>query len=275
MSDSAISERGVNRAQSAAMLNASARLWFLVTLAGQWVFVAYIVSYFVISLLSGGLDILADTHLPNGFIAGDSIGNVAVAAHLFLAVIIIGAGPLQLIPQIRAGWPVFHRWNGRFYMAAVTLTSVAGLFMVWTRGTVGDLSQHIAISLDGVLILVFAALALKTAIAKNIAAHRRWALRLFMVASAVWFYRLGLMGWLVANGGPVGFDMKTFTGPFLSFLSFGQYLVPLAILELYLRARDGKSTAGKFAMAGGLFAITAIMSFGIFAATMALWLPRL
>ncbi|MBN4046625.1 hypothetical protein JYU02_01350 [bacterium AH-315-P15] len=56
---------------------------------------------------------------------------------------------------------------------------------------------------------------------------------------------------------------------------FGQYLVPLAILELYLRTQDRAGARGKFAMAAGLLVVTALMGVGIYAATMGMWLPRL
>lgn len=79
-------------------------------------------------------------------------------------------------------------------MSSVRLT-IAGLYMIWTRGTVGDLVTQLAISGDGMLILICAAFALRFAMACNFTRHRRWALRLFMVASAVWFFRVGLMGW--------------------------------------------------------------------------------
>lgn len=118
-----------------------------------------------------------------------------MAAHLLLAVIIIGGGPLQLIPQIRARAPAFHRWVGRSYLLTAVISSIAGLYMIWTRGTIGGPVLQAAISLDGVLIISFAAIAVRFAIARNIVAHRRWALRLFMVASAAWFYRIGFMGW--------------------------------------------------------------------------------
>ncbi len=275
MADSLSLSGVVSRRSAETTLTTAAKTWFLVTLAGQWIFVVYIFAYFILSMLGGGLEVLADTHLPNGFVAGETVGNLAVAAHLMLALIIIGTGPLQLVPQVRARFPFFHRWNGRLYIAACFLTSMVGLFMVWTRGTVGDLVQHIGISGDAVLILVFGALALRYAMAGDIRAHRRWALRLFMVASAVWFYRIGLMGWIFANGGPAGFDPKTFTGPFLNFLTFGQYLVPLFILELYFYARDRAGAAGKYAMASGLFVVSILMAFGIFAATMGMWLPRI
>ncbi len=83
------------------------------------------------------------------------------------------------------------------------------------------------------------------------------------------------MLWLIVNQGPAGFDPKTFQGSFLSFLSFADYLVPLAVLEAYLYARDRSGSAGKYAMAVGLLLLTIAMGVGIFGATMGMWLPRM
>ena len=160
-------------------------------------------------------------------------------------------------------------------MLTVIATSIAGLYMVWIRGgTIGGMVGDTAITLDAVLIIAFAALTLRYALAGKIATHRRWALRLFLVVSAVWFFRIGFMGWIFLTGG-IGIDFKTFTGPFLTFIFFGQTLVPLAILELYLRTQDQAGARGKFAMAGGLLIVTILMGIGIYAATMNMWLPRL
>ncbi len=114
------------------------------------------------------------------------------------------------MPWVRRRAPAFHRWNGRLYLLTALTISAAGLYIVWFRGSIGDLGQHLGISLNAVLILVCASFALRHAIARNIAVHRRWALRLFLVVSGVWFFRIGLMAWLIVNHGPVGFDMKTF-----------------------------------------------------------------
>jgi hypothetical protein len=96
-----------------------------------------------------------------------------------------------------------------------------------------------------------------------------------MVVNGVWFFRVGLMFWIAVNQGPVGFDPKTFTGPFLSFLSFADYLLPLAVLEIYLRTKDRAGVAGRFAMATVLFVLTLAMATGIVVATMGMWLPRM
>jgi hypothetical protein len=139
---------------------------------------------------------------------------------------------------------------------------------------VGDLSQHLGSTLNAFLIWLCAALALRYAIAREFRAHRRWALRLFLVVSASWFLRIGLFLSFVIFKGPMGFDPTTFRGPFLTFLSFGQYLVPLAVLELYFwtQARPGQTR--RIAMAAGLGVLTLAMAAGIVAAGTATWLPQ-
>ena len=115
-------------------------------------------------------------------------------------------------------------------------------------------------------------MALRYALARDFKTHRRWALRLFLVVSAVWFFRVMLMFWIAINGGPVGFDPKTFIGPAIDIVSFAQYLLPLAVLEIYLRVQRGAGTAAQLATAGGLVLLTLAMGFGMFVAFKAFWL---
>jgi uncharacterized membrane protein len=254
-------------------LKVAARFWFIIAVIGQWLFAFYVASSYGISGIQGHF--AAWNKGAHRYIPGDTVGNIAIAAHLFIAVIILVGGPLQLIPQIRSKVPRFHRWNGRVYLPAVFMTSIAGLYLVWVRGTVGDFVQHLGVSLDAILIMTFAVLALRSALARDFRTHGRWALRLFMVVSGVWFFRVGLMLWLLINKGPAGFDPTTFTGPFISFLSYANYLIPLAILEIYLWTKDHPLAIRKFAMAGALGALTVAMAVGIFAATMGMWIPRI
>lgn len=256
-------------------LRAAAAGWFVVAVLGQWIFVAYLLLFYGGSALSGDLDRWAQVLASGGIVPGDPLGNIAIAAHIGFAVIIMVGGPLQLVPAMRRRFPALHRWNGRVYMTTAVIVSIAGLYMEVARHTVGSDLQKLGTALDGILVIVFAAIALRFAIRRQIGLHRRWALRLFMVVSAVWFYRVGLMFWILLNQGPAGFDPETFEGPFLVFLGFAQYLIPLAILELYLRARDSRSPGAKYAMTAGLVVVTLAMGVGIFGATMGLWLPHM
>lgn len=252
----------------------AATAWFCIAVAGQGLFATYIVGFYGRAAALGHREAWNKVLTP-GYVPGDTVGNLVLASHLLFAVAVTVGGLLQLVPRIRQRWPRFHRWNGRVFVVSALVAATGGLVMVWTRPTGGDLSQHIGISGMAVLILLFGALAWRNALARRFDAHRRWALRLFLVANGGWFFRIGLMLWLVANQGPAGFDPKTFTGPFLTFLSFADYLLPLAVLELYLRAQAWRSPGARLAMAAGLGGVSLAMAGGVSAAAVILWLPHL
>ncbi len=256
------------------MLGHSSFAWFLAAAIGQWIFVIYVALQYIPELALFGLPGLANTTLPQGYVAGDMVGNLAIVSHLLVAIVIIGSGPLQLTPQIRNRFPIFHRYVGRVYISLASITSIAGLYLVWTRGVPGGMVGHLAISLDAVLILAFGGLAIKFAIKRQFVQHRRWAMRLFMVVSAVWFFRIGLMFWFMTTGG-IGIDPKTFEGPFLTFMYFGQMAIPLLMLEGYFLAQRTRSPVVKSAVAVGLFFATGATLVGTFAATMGMWFPRI
>ncbi len=255
-------------------LDAAAVFWFVVVVLGQLIFVVYIAGFYGRAALRGDFEAWNKV-LPHGYVPGDTFGNLVLGVHLAFAIVITLGGALQLTPAIRRIAPRFHRWNGRVYLFSAVLMSVGGFVMGLTRKTVGGLSQHIAIDINAALILVFAALALHHAMARRFDAHRRWALRLFLAVSGVWFFRVGLMAWLLANQGPVGFDPVTFSGPFLSVLAFAQYLLPLAVLELYFRARASTAAGPRLAMAAGLSLLTLVIAAGIVGASLMMWLPHL
>jgi uncharacterized membrane protein len=243
-----------------------------VTVIGQLIFAFAVASFFGMTALRG------DFHgwsrfISRGHVSGDTMGNFAVVLHVGSAVAVMLAGALQLIPGVRNRFPTFHRWNGRIYMLTAVTLSMAGLYMTWIRGSVGDVFQHVGSSLNAVLIMLCAAMALRYAVARDFKTHRRWALRLFLVASASWFLRLMFFLSLLLFG-PVGFDPTTFRGPLLTFMSFASYLLPLAVLEIYLRAQDSAGTVGRLATAAVLFVLTFAMIAGVFAVTMAIWVPQ-
>jgi hypothetical protein len=246
-------------------LETSARLWFLTAVAGQWMFAAHVAAFYGGAALRGDL-----AHwnlvLPHGYVEGETFGNAAVAAHLVLAFLVLVGGPLQFVAGVRARLPRVHRWIGRVYLVTAMTTALVGLYMLMTRGTIGDLPQHIAICLNALLIVMFGGFAWLAALSRDFAAHRRWVLRLFLAVGGVWFFRVGFMAWVGYNGAPVGFDPNTFTGPFLTFLSFAQTLLPLAVLELYFRAQQAYAPAAKLAVAAGVAVLTFVMGFGIFVA---------
>jgi hypothetical protein len=252
-------------------LKVAVRFWFGVTLIGQLVFAFAIASFYTLTAVRGDYSGWRFTH---GYIPGVTKGNFAVIAHLISASLIMFAGAVQLIPQVRNRFPAFHRWNGRIYMLAAVVVSGAGVYMHWIRGSVGDVSQHIGSTGNALLMWLCAGMALRYALARDFKSHRRWALRLFIVVSASWFIRIMFFLWFMIFRGPVGIDTTTFTGPLPTALSFAQYLIPLAVLEIYLRAQDHPGALRRIATAAMLFVLTLAMAAGLFALTLGAWVPQ-
>jgi tetratricopeptide (TPR) repeat protein len=269
-----IERRLLPSAVAATTLKAAVRFWVAMVVIGQLIFAFTVASFYGRAAVRGDLQVW-NRFMTHGYIPGDRAGNLAVVIHLVSAVIINLAGAIQLIPQIRDRAPFFHRWNGRLYIVTAFTISIAGLYMMWVRGSSGDLSQHLGTTLMAALIMLCAAMALRYALARDFKTHRRWALRLYLVVSASLFIRAALFLSLFLNRGPFGFDPNTFTGPFLTLLAFAQYLVPLAVLEIYFRAQDRGGAPGRFAMTAGLLVLTVALGAGIFTVTLGVWLPAI
>jgi tetratricopeptide (TPR) repeat protein len=256
-------------------LKAAARFWFVVAVLGQLIFAFTVACFYGLTALRGNLQAW-NAKLANGYVAGQTMGNTALIGHIIFATVISVAGAFQLIPRVRNRFPVFHRWNGRLYLLAAFTQAITGLYLTLSgRKLVGDLSQQIAVRLSAVLILLCGAMALRFALVRDFQTHRRWALRLFIVSSGSWFFRVALFLSFLIFGGPFGFDPDTFTGPFLTFLAFATFLGPLGILELYLRAQDRPSALRRMLTAFVLVVLTLGMAGGVFGATMGMWLPTL
>ena len=258
-----------------AVLARAGQLWFIAALLGQWAFLYYIVAFYDAATLRH--DFAAwnrNTFLLKGYVPGDAAGNLAFAVHVLLAAIVTLGGALQLIPQLRTRFPVLHRWNGRLFIVTAVAGAISGLWMIWVRGSRANVVAGLATSLDAILIVGFAALAWRTALAREFVAHRRWALRTYIAANGVWFQRIGIFGWTTFHRAPLGMTQH-FDGWFDLSWSFGCYALPLAVLQLYLHARDFAGTRIRYAMAGSILFLTATMSYAIFAAYANVWRPFL
>lgn len=263
-------ERGAARA-----LRITARSWFAVAALGQLFFATYILGFYG-RVTAAGTPERWNEVMPHGYVAGNGFFNLVLGLHLAFAFVITVGGLLQLVPAIRAARPALHRWIGRAYLVAAPILACGGLAMVWVRGgAAGDLSQHVAISINALIILFCAATAWRNARARRFDRHRVWALRLFIAVGGVWFFRVGLMAWIVANRGPAGFDPKTFSGPFLTALACAVYIAPVGVLELYLRAQRSRREGAKAAMTAAMAALTLVMAVGVAAAGAFMWLPHL
>ncbi len=247
-------------------------VWFAVAAIGQIGFVYFIIAYFGRRTVAGDFARWNEKPLIDGHIEGDGPGNVMFISHALLAAVITLGGLLQLIPQIRARAPWFHRWTGRVFAVIAIFMAIGGIWLAWVRGTrLSDVSA-IAITLNALLILWFVGVAWRFALARKIDAHRRWAMRAFLAVNGVWFLRVGIMAWVLLNQGPRWMD-RTLSGPADIGLVFGCYLIPLAMLEIYFAAQRSQTAAPKHVAAGLLAVMTLITAVGVFGTIAFMWGP--
>lgn len=248
------------------ILSWAVKAWFAATALGQLAFAAFIILFYYPPTLRGNFAAWNSKPLIDGHIAGDTGGNLGFALHVLLAAAMTLSGLVQLVPAVRSRWPRIHRISGRTFLASALLLAAGGLALVWLRGTYLTMPGAIAISLDGVLILLFAVMAWRTALNRDFAAHRRWALRTFAVASGVWLMRVGYITWGMTTGG-LGIA-KGMTGPFDTIWAFATHLLPLALAELYLQADRSNRARAKQAMA----AVLTVAALAILAGSAGAWL---
>jgi hypothetical protein len=256
------------------VLKLSGALWFVIAVIGQAAFAAYILGFYGVSTAQGDFERM-DGRVFHGFIDGDLLGNSLFLSHVLLAFIITFGAPFQLVPQIRNNFRTFHRWNGRLFLLVAVVISVGALVLVYHRGVVGGAFVATGNTINAICILVFSAMTLRFALKRRFADHYRWAMRLFIAASGVWFFRLGFGFWAGITGGTMPGSAMDLTGPFDRFLGIGHAVIPLLVLELYLLVRDRGSAPARYAMAGGMVAVSAATALGIFMAAQIFWLPAL
>ena len=254
-------------------LSLSAALWFVTATLGQWAFVAYVALFYGGHSLAGNFLALNDKPHVTGYVPGDTLGNAQFLMHALLGGLVTLAGAWQLLPALRRRWPALHRWNGRLFLSVALVSSLTGFWLVWVRGSQLGTGSNLSISANGLLILVFAVLAWRAGWQRDIARHRRHALRAYLLVLGVWFLRIGIMlaGLLLA---PLGVKI-TYSGAAFIAVSFASWMLPLLVLELYLRAERSRTPVAAYAMAAGLCLLSLLTLAGSAAAATFLWLPYL
>ncbi len=256
------------------LLRGSGIAWFAAALVGQAAFIGFILIFYGMRTVRGDFAAWNDKPLIDGYVAGDDTGNLVFITHVLLAAVVTLGGLMQLIPALRHRFPRLHRWTGRLFLILAIVVAVSGAWLTLVRGTWLSEVSAAAILGDAVLILVFAALAWRRAVQRRFEAHRVWAMRTFMAVSGVWFLRVGLMGWVILNQGPVGMN-RTLSGPADIVLTFGSYLIPLVLLEIYVAAARSRRTTPKM-LAAVLTGIAALYTaVGVFGTVAFMWGPYL
>ncbi|MBX2844445.1 MAG: DUF2306 domain-containing protein [Flammeovirgaceae bacterium] len=264
----------ITNLRSIQFLKTSVNIWFVLVVLGQFIFSLYILGLYGVSGIAGDFE-RWNSAAPHGYIQKDFLGNLFFGLHVLLAAVITIGGPLQLMKKVRNNFPKFHRINGRIYVFSAFLIGIAGFYLTWVRGSVGGLIGSVFISINGVLIFICAFYTIKKAINHQFTEHRRWAIRLFLAMSGVWFFRVFLMLWLTIHQAPVGFDMDTFQGPALNMLYIFSYILPFVSAEFYFRIKDSPKTISKLVLSIFLLLLTSCIVVGTFSATMGMWFPRL
>ncbi|MCH8620521.1 DUF2306 domain-containing protein [Undibacterium sp. TS12] len=242
------------------------RLWWTVTLAAQLLFAVTIAAFYGRAAARG--DIAAwNRYMQHGYDRGDAFGNTLVAIHLLMALLVIIGGALQLSTTLRARAPRFHHWLGRSYIAAAYLISLSGLYMMWVRGTIGGLAQHMGMTILALIIMFCATRAIQAAMARNFVLHRQWALRLYLSMSTALFLRAGLfLAFLI----PADYQEA-----YAIVVNYAQFVLPLTMLEVYLRISHQSGNARRYAIAASMLVLTLVMGGGLAVVTQANWLPQI
>lgn len=261
-------------ALSGRALRLTTKFWFIIFLIGQLIFAWYIFMLYWKSAALGEFE-KWNSATPHLYIKGQAIRNIVFGLHAAIAGIISVIGPLQLVPQIRKYAPAYHRMSGRLYVIVAFLISIDGIYLTWRKGAVGDFPAHVVISINAFIIMICGYFTIRYAIKRNLKAHHQWAVHLLLAMSGVWLFRVFLMFWLIINGGPVGFDPDTFSGPFLNVLAVLVYIFPQALVAYYFKARNSNTRLPKVFFSILITLITIGMTIGIIAATLGMWLPRL
>ncbi|MEM0910409.1 MAG: DUF2306 domain-containing protein [Pseudomonadota bacterium] len=264
----------VNNAQHAqTALNISAKTWFVLALVGQLAFAIYIGFRYGLALASGQPENMNLSMHITGYVEDDFAGNMMLYFHIAGAAILSTSGILQLVPSLRQRYPIFHRLNGRLFMIMGLAGALTGLYLTWLRGTRLDDLGAMGISINGVLIIVAIYLAWRYAIERKYAQHQRWAIHSFFLVNAVWTLRLFVMAWYMTTGG-AGMT-NTMDGPADFAISFGCYLLPMALAELYFWAKRQGRAKRKWAVFCTMTLGCLVTAIGVGGALAFMWFPRI
>ena len=152
---------------------------------------------FLVALLSYrflfiGLD-LSFPEMP-GHIANR---RFAFLLHITFAPMALMAGALQLLPRLRARFPVMHRWSGRSYALFVLIAGVSGI--VVALGAQGGPSATYGFVLLSVIWLITTFQGVRFARARQFSQHRTWMIRSFALTFAGVTLRLYLLGFMLSG----------------------------------------------------------------------------
>jgi hypothetical protein len=195
-----------------------------------------------------------------------------------LAIVMIIGGSLQLIPAIRRNYKTFHKYNGRLFVTLACSISLAGMYLLLSRGTVGNPLLHGLTAFSGVMVIVSSFFAIRAIRNANVTLHQRWALHLFLAANGVLFFRLFIFAWITLFG-TLGINTADFTGPAVISVSVLSYVAPHIIAQLIwvvkvtATGNTNRVSLLKNLISVTLLVVSAVFIIGLFGLTLGSWYP--
>jgi uncharacterized membrane protein len=116
--------------------------------------------------------------------AGYQQQSALVLAHVVPGLLFMILGPFQFIPGMRSRHPQLHRWSGRIFLLASGVIGTSGLLMGW-KTPIGGASETTAITFFGGLFLFELGKAFLHVRRRQIAQHREWMIRAFILGLAI------------------------------------------------------------------------------------------
>jgi uncharacterized membrane protein len=123
---------------------------------------------------------------------------LAFIMHISLAPVALIIGLFQFLPGLRSRRPALHRWSGRIYLLAVTVSGFAGLTMA-----LASFDRPVAaVGFAGLAVfwLVTTGRAVQLAMGGRISDHRRWMIRSYALTLAAVTLRIYLPAFFVIGG---------------------------------------------------------------------------
>ncbi|WP_228098702.1 DUF2306 domain-containing protein [Pedobacter sp. MC2016-24] len=156
--------------------------WYLLLVYFCYLMLLITLQYIPVNLQAAFLSIKED-------VVGRRYYQIAFFSHVYTSMLILLAGMIQFPAQLRKSYPGFHRWFGRFYVAAILFVAgPAGLVMSIHAN--GGLTAQLAFSILSILWILFTYKAFYAAYTGNIRAHKIWMYRSYALTLSALSLRL-------------------------------------------------------------------------------------
>ena len=157
----------------------------------SWFFAIFTAGHYIRHALQGEIREWETTD-PGLYRPKHSIANGLMLFHFFAGVILMIAGPVQLIPSFRQNFLDIHRLIGRMYIFAALMASLCATIFVLMYGTSrGDHYEDSGNILFGLLVFLCACQSYRhVAFTKKMAFHKLWSWRLYSLVLGALLYRL-------------------------------------------------------------------------------------